>query len=90
MAKCTRLHIECRKISLYTIYQKKVDATPNMTCARYTYQTNHTALLGLILDAPYLNWKAHIKNLITVCLKKLNMLKAFAPVKWGASRYLLF
>ena len=52
--------------------------------------TTQHRFLGLILDAPYLNWNAHIENLITVCLRKLNVLKALTSVKWGASRYLLF
>ena len=48
--------------------------------------TTQHKFLGLILDAPYLNWNAHIDNLVTVCVKKLNVLKALTSVKWGASR----
>ena len=42
-------------------------------------------LLGLIFDAPYLTWSAHINYLKTNCIKRISLMKTFAYAKWGAS-----
>lgn len=42
-------------------------------------------LLGLILDAPLLTWRAHIDYLKSNCIKRINIMKSVASTKWGAS-----
>jgi hypothetical protein len=50
--------------------------------------TNHHCILGLIFDQR-LNWKEHIKNLKPRAMKKLNIIKSLAHMKWGAEQQTL-
>jgi hypothetical protein len=45
--------------------------------------------LGITLDCPHLNWKAHINLLRETTLKRLNILKAVAHKDWGSDRLIL-
>ena len=46
-------------------------------------------LLGLKLDAPRLNWNAHIDDLATDCRRRLDVMKSISSTHWGASRKVL-
>ena len=85
------LTLNAKKSVCMLFTRKKLSQPPSLYMQGISIRlTTQHRFLGLILDAPYLNWNAHIENLITVCLRKLNVLKALTSVKWGASRYLLF
>jgi ribonuclease HI len=50
---------------------------------------NQHRYLGMILDAPYLTWKQHIKQLKTKVLSKMNILSSVSHQHWGADRVML-
>jgi len=42
--------------------------------------------LGMILDAPKLNWRNHVDNLRNRCMGRMNILSSVSHHKWGADR----
>ena len=42
--------------------------------------------LGMILDAPKLNWKLHVRDLKTALISRVNILKTLSAKHWGADR----
>ena len=46
-------------------------------------------LLGLVLDSPKLDWGKHIEYLVTNCEHRLNIMKALAAIRYGASARIL-
>ena len=46
-------------------------------------------VLGIIFDAPKLNFKSHLSFIIGETKKRLNVLRAISSVKWGANQNLL-
>ena len=48
-------------------------------------QVKEQRLLGVILDAPYLSWKAHIDYLTVNCTKRIGIMRSLASVSHGAS-----
>ena len=53
-----------------------------------TYAKTHM-LLGVLFDSPRLTWKGHIDYLLKNCHLRLNLLKVFSSVTWGASAVIL-
>ena len=49
------------------------------------FRTTHR-FLGLVLDGPRLTWRPHVHSLKASCLPRLDLMRALAGVKWGASR----
>ena len=47
-----------------------------------------TKFLGLIFDQK-LSWIPHLKNLFSICLKSMDLLKCLSHVSWGADRMTL-
>ena len=41
-------------------------------------------LLGLIFDSPRLTWSAHVRHLQMDCVRRLNIMKCFSSVNFGA------
>jgi ribonuclease HI len=52
-------------------------------------QKKEQRLLGLILDAPNLTYKAHINYLIEDIRKRLAIMKVLSSISWGASKKVL-
>jgi ribonuclease HI len=52
-------------------------------------QKKEQRLLGLILDAPNLTYKAHINYLIEDVRKRLAIMKVLSSISWGASKKVL-
>ena len=48
-----------------------------------SYKKSHK-LLGLYYDSPLLMWKVHIDYWQVECLRRLDLMKSIASVKWGA------
>lgn len=46
-------------------------------------------ILGMIMDSPSLNWKAHIDYVKSDCLKRLDLIKVFSSPSYGASTRIL-
>ena len=52
-------------------------------------QVKTKILLGITLDAPKLNFKAHIADLKANCVRRLSIMKCISSIKWGASSVIL-
>ena len=42
-------------------------------------------LLGVVFDSPRLTWGGHIKSLYVDCTRRLNIMKTFSSINYGAS-----
>ena len=42
-------------------------------------------LLGVIFDSPKLDWRPHVKELLSDCSQRINMMKAISSTTYGAS-----
>ena len=66
-------------------YTKKKIPCPILQINNKTikYKKTHR-VLGMILDSPTLSWKDHIKELISDCRKRLDIMKIISSPVWGA------
>jgi len=55
---------------------------------RFIKMEDKAKFLGLVLDSK-LTWKAHVDYIVDKCKKRLNLMRAIAGNKWGASKKVL-
>ncbi|KAI5747442.1 hypothetical protein M8J77_014609 [Diaphorina citri] len=73
--KCQAIHF-CRK--------RKVHDNPHLSISDHPLHfVNNIKLLGLHFDKK-LNFKYHLSELKSDCLKRINLMKLFCNIKWGA------
>ena len=84
------LTVSAPKSTLMCFTLKHLPSSPTTSlCGQgVPYSRTHT-FLGLRLDGPRLSWGRHIDYLRTACIKRLDILKKIAGVRWGAKRDLL-
>ena len=75
------------KIQYFTRSRKPI---PNILFeGEYIEDVREQRLLGVVFDAPRLTWKAHINHLVSNCTRRIDIMKAFASSKHGASHVVL-
>ena len=81
------LTVCAQKSSLLCFTTRRIPNIPTATIdgSPIPFKTQHK-FLGLLLDGPRLTWDHHIQYLVTSSLKRLNIMKSLAGVKWGADR----
>ena len=72
------------------LHQKQIPNIPVVTIkdSPIPFKTQHK-FLGLVVDGPRITSGHHIHYLVTSCLKRLNLMKSLAGIKWGADRHTL-
>ena len=81
------LTVSAQKSSLLCFTRRRIPNIPVVTMdgSPIPFKTHHK-FLGILLDGPRLTWGPHIQYLVTSCLKRLNLMKSLAGVKWGANK----
>ena len=65
---------------------------PNITLRIYSHNirlVSEQRVLGVIFDAPKLNFCSHFKSINIECRKRLHIMKVLSSTSWGCSRTLL-
>ncbi|MPC56557.1 hypothetical protein E2C01_050519 [Portunus trituberculatus] len=81
------LTVSAQKSSLLCFTRRRIPNIPVVTIngSPMPFKSRHK-FLGLLLDTPHLIWGCHIQYLVSSSLKRLNLMKSLAGVKWGVDR----
>ena len=82
-----KLKINVQKTKVMVFSTKKYLVPPILRLnGEYIQEVKKYRYLGMTLDAPYLTWGEHFKELKTHCTRTVNILKSLAGTNWGADR----
>lgn len=77
--------INCSKTKMQFFTRRKIKKPELLYGDDVIEAVSEQRLLGVVLDSPYLTWRAHCNFLAANCTKRIDMMKALSSVSCGAS-----